>query len=107
MTSTDSVKLLAEAANVELVVNVFAVIVAGVETVTAPVYDCVPVVDMLAALIVVVPETDKLVTLVREPLNTALPVIAKAFAPPATVELKVALVPVRAILPVAKVNAPV
>ena len=62
---------------------------------------------MPEALIVVVPDTDKSVTLETAPLNTALPVIAKAFVPPATVVLKVALVPVRAILPVAKVTAPV
>ena len=62
---------------------------------------------MLEALIVVVPDTDKSVTLEIAPLNTALPVIVRPFAPPATVELKVALVPVSAILPVAKLTAPV
>ena len=37
--STDKVKLFAEAAMVELVVNTFAAIVVDEETVTAPVYD--------------------------------------------------------------------
>jgi|LakMenE01Jun11ns_1017448.scaffolds.fasta_scaffold9057814_1 hypothetical protein len=105
--STDSIKLFAETANVELVDSAFAAIVADTETVTAPVYDWVPVEDMLEALIAVVPETDKSVTSETDPLNTAFPVMANALVPPATVELKVALVPESAILPVANVTAPV
>jgi len=62
---------------------------------------------MLAALIVVVPEIDKLVTLESDPLNMAFPVTAKALLPPATVEPNVALVPESAMLPVANVTAPV
>ena len=56
---------------------------------------------------VVMPDTDKSLAFDNEPLKTAFPVIVKLFDPPAIVELKVALVPVSAILPVANVIAPV
>lgn len=56
-----------------------------------------------------VPETERLVILLSTPLNTALPVIVRAFAPPAMVELVVTVVPCRVrVAPVpVRVTAPV
>ena len=48
---------------------------------------------MMSAPIEVVPETDRFVTPVIAPPKTALPVIVKALAPPAIVELVVMVVP--------------
>ena len=61
--------------------------------VTAPVYACAPVVVMLA-LMVLVPLTLRVLTPVTAPPKLALPVTAREFAPPATVLVKVTVVPV-------------
>ena len=63
----------------------------------------------MSAAIEVVPETDKFVTLVIAPPKTALPVIVRALAPPAIVELAVIVVPSNVLVaPVpVKVIAPV
>ena len=64
---------------------------------------------VISAPIEVVPETDKFVTLVIAPPKTALPVIVRALAPPAIVELAVMVVPCKVLVaPVpVSVTAPV
>src|SRR5262249_42900241 len=91
-------------------VVVEAVSVAPVPTVTAPVYDCVPLVVMVLVLIVVAPLTDRLVSPVTVSAGaspkTALPLIARLLAPPPLiVPLKVAVEAVR-VVPAASVTLP-
>ena len=64
---------------------------------------------VISAPIEVVPETESVVSPVILPPKTALPVMAKAFVPPAIVELAVMVVPCRVLVaPVpVSVTAPV
>ena len=64
------------------------------DKVTAPEYNCVPLVVMSAPSDAV-PETERLVTPVTAPLNTALPEMVRALEPPAKVELVVTVLPCR------------
>ena len=102
------VKLFAPAAIVEPVVKPALDKVVAVDMITAPVKLCVPEVVIVAVLIAVVPETDKLVMPETAPENVALPMTAYVLLP-TKVELFTTLTAVMLVAPNAKVppTAPV
>ena len=79
--------------------------VTSVDNVTAPEYVCVDDVVTFAPRLDV-PDTANVDRLVAAPSRSTLPVMVKAFVPPARVDPKLIIVPVKILSPPDKVTAP-